>query len=229
MSAERFLEAIIAEPERDDIRLIFADWLEENGQSARAEFIRVQIRLEDFARSQDEFDKADISHMDAERARLDVGQKILRRRERELLKFHGWKWAPSLPDACWECNGTHLGGAGRVFRGEFRRGFIESATLAAAAWLEHGPALVKAAPLREVRLNDHQPSHLPFVGGWNWGLLDNGLNDPRVTVPYCLLQHLPQFDHIAPPTGYWESAERAILALSVACLAWARAQNEDRP
>lgn len=38
-----FLEAIIAEPERDDLRLIMADWLEDNGQSERARVIRLGI------------------------------------------------------------------------------------------------------------------------------------------------------------------------------------------
>lgn len=37
-----FLQAIIAEPNRDDLRLIFADWIEERGDTDRAEFIRLQ-------------------------------------------------------------------------------------------------------------------------------------------------------------------------------------------
>jgi uncharacterized protein (TIGR02996 family) len=39
------LQAIIADPEADDRRLIFADWLQDNGEEARAEFIRVQVQL----------------------------------------------------------------------------------------------------------------------------------------------------------------------------------------
>ena len=39
------LTAIIAHPEEDTPRLVFADWLEENGQPERAEFIRVQIEI----------------------------------------------------------------------------------------------------------------------------------------------------------------------------------------
>lgn len=42
---ESFLRAIIAEPADDKPRLIFADWLDEHGESARAEFIRVQCQL----------------------------------------------------------------------------------------------------------------------------------------------------------------------------------------
>jgi uncharacterized protein (TIGR02996 family) len=40
-----FLEAIIATPDDDALRLIYADWLEDHGESVRAEFIRVQIEL----------------------------------------------------------------------------------------------------------------------------------------------------------------------------------------
>ena len=40
-----FLQAILANPEEDAPRLIFADWLEEQGQSDRAEFIRGQCEL----------------------------------------------------------------------------------------------------------------------------------------------------------------------------------------
>ena len=37
--------AILTAPEEDTPRLVYADWLDENGQLNRAEFIRVQIEL----------------------------------------------------------------------------------------------------------------------------------------------------------------------------------------
>jgi len=40
-----FLEAILADPDDDSPRLIYADWLDECGDSDRAEFIRVQCAL----------------------------------------------------------------------------------------------------------------------------------------------------------------------------------------
>lgn len=40
------LDAIIAKPADDTVRLVYADWLDENGQPARGEFIRVQIEAE---------------------------------------------------------------------------------------------------------------------------------------------------------------------------------------
>lgn len=46
MSVEEIaLAEIMASPEDDVPRLIFADWLEEHGDEARAEFIRVQVEL----------------------------------------------------------------------------------------------------------------------------------------------------------------------------------------
>jgi uncharacterized protein (TIGR02996 family) len=42
---ERFLGAIRAAPADDALRLVFADWLDENGDAEHAELIRVQCRL----------------------------------------------------------------------------------------------------------------------------------------------------------------------------------------
>ena len=40
-----FLADILAHPDDDTPRLIFADWLQENGQELRGEYIRVQCQL----------------------------------------------------------------------------------------------------------------------------------------------------------------------------------------
>jgi uncharacterized protein (TIGR02996 family) len=73
MPPEAMLQAIAAEPDDDDLRLIHADWLEDHGEPERAEFIRVQC----------------------ERARLPdghPGQRKLLQKERALLQNHGLKW-----------------------------------------------------------------------------------------------------------------------------------------
>ncbi len=46
MTEEALLKAILCDPEDDAPRLIYADWLDGEGHSDRAEFIRVQIGLE---------------------------------------------------------------------------------------------------------------------------------------------------------------------------------------
>jgi uncharacterized protein (TIGR02996 family) len=76
--ARGFLEAILARPDDDTPRLIYADWLEEQGDTERAEFIRVQIL------------RASLPEWDRRQVRLAI-------RERELSKQH-YKWNAELPD-----------------------------------------------------------------------------------------------------------------------------------
>ena len=40
---EAFLEDIVAHPDDDAPRLVFADWLDDHGDADRAEFIRLQV------------------------------------------------------------------------------------------------------------------------------------------------------------------------------------------
>ena len=79
MDDQAFLDAIIAAPEDDAPRLVYADWLDEHGDSDRAEFIRVQCDL-------------------ARRPKYDPGRPPLEARERELLKRHEARWTKPLTD-----------------------------------------------------------------------------------------------------------------------------------
>ncbi len=76
--AQGFLEDILAHPDDNTPRLVYADWLDEHGDSARAEFIRVQV------------ESAALPHWDARRVRL-------RLRERALIEEHGEEWKEELP------------------------------------------------------------------------------------------------------------------------------------
>src|ERR1044072_5087380 len=71
---EAFLKAIIESPDDAAPRLIFADWLEEHGDTERGEFIRLQCAL----------------------AQLPAGDPRvpqMRRHEEELLARYSWEWA----------------------------------------------------------------------------------------------------------------------------------------
>src|SRR5262245_10720470 len=75
---EPFLRAICENPEDDTVRLVFADWLDENGDPDRAEFIRLQI----------------------ERARLRAeghDSETLVKRDLELRHTHSETWRGELP------------------------------------------------------------------------------------------------------------------------------------
>ncbi len=76
-TGDAFLEAVIAAPDDDAPRLLYADWLEEHDDPDRAEFIRVQCSL-------------DRTPAD------DPRRQALRRREQELLGQYGWRWAEEL-------------------------------------------------------------------------------------------------------------------------------------
>src|SRR5688572_12088546 len=65
--------AIAAAPHDDAPRLIYADWLEENGSPERAEFVRIQCRLATL--DEDAFDRP-----------------TLDRRERQLWLRHRGTW-----------------------------------------------------------------------------------------------------------------------------------------
>src|SRR5262245_31852846 len=73
-----FLRTILADPDDDAPRLIYADWLDEQGEADRAEFIRLQIRA---TRMQtDNPDRAEVaSHVE------------------ELRRAHHMEWVNQLP------------------------------------------------------------------------------------------------------------------------------------
>jgi uncharacterized protein (TIGR02996 family) len=50
MNEQTFLNAILDDPDVNDNYLVFADWLEEQGLTARARLIRTQIEVEEFSR-----------------------------------------------------------------------------------------------------------------------------------------------------------------------------------
>jgi uncharacterized protein (TIGR02996 family) len=76
---EALLQAIWAEPDDDAPRMVYSDWLEENGQPERAEFIRIQIEL------------ASLTRPSPRRQRLF-------KRERDLLTLHRAEWLMPLCD-----------------------------------------------------------------------------------------------------------------------------------
>src|SRR5262245_37828342 len=77
---DAFMRSIIENPDDDAPRLVFADSLEENGDSERAEFIRLQIESEPLPE-------------------WDSRRELLIAREYELLKAHGHDWYPEMPES----------------------------------------------------------------------------------------------------------------------------------
>lgn len=141
--AEAFLQRIRASPDDDTPRLIYADWLEEQGildapewGPRRARLIRIQIALARLQEDESEVDEPDPAAR-AERRR--TREKLIEAQE-DLLRAHREDWTIA-------------------FRGladglEFRRGFVEKLNIAARQWLRRASELFAAAPIRHVQLLD---------------------------------------------------------------------------
>src|SRR5947209_5479870 len=116
---DAFLRAIIEGPDDDDLRLVYADWLDERGDP-RGEFIRVQVEL------------ARPSGDDGPPGARRRGE--LEARERELLREHAGEWAGSL--------------RGRAGPADFSRGFVETIRARPEEFVAHADAWFRAAPIR---------------------------------------------------------------------------------
>lgn len=128
---DALLRAICDHPDDDTPRLVFADWLQENGEEERAEFIRVQVEL---ARG------------------VDAG---LDKREKELIAAHRAGW--SEPFRQFEVAGSfrHF-----VFGVHFRRGFVWEISIndEERRFVENAAALFQLAPIERVNLF-HKAQH----------------------------------------------------------------------
>ncbi len=144
-----FMAAIVANPGDDTVRLVAADFLEENGDPDRAAFIRIQVQL-----ARLEFDGQDKS--------LEADQ--LRAKERAFLgplSMFRLLWAA---EACPELVKMPNQGSGRApleattVQGAERivwwRGFVIAVNCSPQEWQRHGLAIRKRQPVQVVNLTD---------------------------------------------------------------------------
>jgi uncharacterized protein (TIGR02996 family) len=75
---EPFLRAILDAPDDDGPRLVYADWLDERGDHARAEFIRLQVEMERLGEEH-------------------PARGLMEQREYTLLAAHHREWVAPLP------------------------------------------------------------------------------------------------------------------------------------
>ncbi len=146
---EAFLQAILAAPDDDAPRLVYADWLEEHGataaERARAEFIRGQIELAALGppRGPARVSLSEFVAYGWIKLRLSLSTEEPRRtledRQKELLRAHGGRWAAQL--------------FGLVDEVWFARGFPEEVRLLVLQFCRHGEELLSRAPILRVRVN----------------------------------------------------------------------------
>ena len=129
--------AICAQPDEDTPRLAFADLLEEEGDSARAAFIRTQVAL----------------------ARVpDYDPLWVKCRQFDFNAISAWGMAHTLPKV--------RGGCG-WFDFEFRRGFPwKVGVQSLAALIDHGEELFDTAPIQALELDERARLDLPLLADW---------------------------------------------------------------
>jgi uncharacterized protein (TIGR02996 family) len=138
---ELLLRAILGQPKEETPRLVYADWLEENGRPERAEFIRVQVEL---ARLE--------AAWEGRRKKKHKKRDTLRRREWELLngvsgdRLTWAEWSQPL----W--NSGILIGRPWFERMTYSRGFVSHVSCSWPDWRTHADAILAAQPVERVRL-----------------------------------------------------------------------------
>lgn len=188
------LDAILAEPDEDVHRLVAADWLDDHGQPERAEFIRVQVKL----------DNCPICiPTEAMIHEWTCGHRPLRRRERELWDKHCRRWL-GIPET------YHPLEFLAASLDQYQCGFVESVRCTGERWWGvpgkpgHGPEVVGQHPVKEVQVTD-----VRFRLGFG-------------DMPYYWhVDDLPRPIWEILRYGY-TNPETARTALSTAALAWAK-------
>lgn len=207
-----FLDAVLADPSDDFPRLVYADWLEDEGRTERAEFIRQAIRYPHaaFARLTSSVDPfALLGLTPGQPVQVGFGSSV---------QWRTWMWGETDDFGC------VIQDLGRRLDYREDRGFVSGLRCTLADFMTHAGAIFAAAPVEEVTITDRHPGHdTRGYQGW-WGtddLVVGGDNIPLRLHAFLLPSPFWQRGNEDRWTWYRSEAE-AIAALSLACIAYAR-------
>ncbi|MCA9176055.1 MAG: TIGR02996 domain-containing protein [Planctomycetales bacterium] len=116
-----FLKAILADPDDDMPRLVYADWLHDQGDP-RGEFIQLQCELAEIHRNFYAVDQELIDRHDD-----------LVERQQDMLLEHGDRWRAALAPLVQDC--------------QFQRGLLQLVRLSGAQLRDYGDRIMAAAPI----------------------------------------------------------------------------------
>ena len=199
-----FVAAIIEQPHNTAARLIFADYLDEQGDPF-GEFIRCQIKMSTCRMCVGKRRKSGYSE--------HCGRcKPLRCREAALLAYLEPRLLSYYPPDAVRWRAKDVG---------WDRGFLGKFSCTAPEWLSIGPQIVAAAPCVIVEWTDKRPEwidpkriDLPKGKPWTW-FEDFGNN-------YSSPHHLPTEIFRLLSDRYFTTEDDARSALSKAAIQWAR-------
>ncbi len=133
----RLLGEVLAAPDDDEPRLVYADWLTERGDP-RGEFITIQC---DLARR-----GPDATGEDVERLRAREVQLLARHKKTWIGRFSGTRTEMSF--------GSKTYTKGSPTKWEFERGFVDAVTMWTTDFARNAPALMACEPVRVLHLTN---------------------------------------------------------------------------
>lgn len=170
------MEEVIARPDDDDVREVYADWCEEQGDLPRASFIRVQL------------ERARRDPWDARQVALEVA-------ERALLEAHGATWlgeVADVPGVTW--TGFERGFVARAEAESF------------GALVKGHDALARAAPLHHVTApwptSEREAAGARAMGTLRGLRIERAIIDPREPLWLAASPLLSTLTELALVDGY---------------------------
>ncbi|RJQ25749.1 TIGR02996 domain-containing protein [Candidatus Parcubacteria bacterium] len=154
MSQKELLNAICENPFNDDLRLLYADWLEEQGglDSERAERIRIQMEIA----KQFDPDKRPLASPENDKHQDYITSVY--NNHKELMALD---WVDFI-----NCNLIQDKDTKLDTKVEYKRGLIEKLQTNRLWWYDYGSIVVKHNPILKLEFYDFFPLHIgPFPGG----------------------------------------------------------------
>lgn len=233
-----FLADIIAHPADDTPRLIYADWLTDQGQDIRAEFIRRQIALT----------RTGFKDCPTPKNTRRLGLRLrcgscrfckamiavdeMNRQCKDVADLTCVPYAYTLTDgaAKQKLRNVDYNRDSPVGYPFFHiwRGFVRVVYCTLATWLQHGRTIANFHPVEEVYLTDRNPLD-NIMDGFYWEDDEHFDHGERWRIPHCILSRLKGETRRSSRCPDYNSdqylyltREAAVKAISAACLEWAR-------
>ncbi len=223
-----FLRTICDDPTDTNLRLVYADFLDDNGEPERAEFIRLQCEeavLDPLTNGYHYWSGQLAAPKWVDRVTA-IRRRCVEMKNRDDLTTkiivgtdvtYRSRWQQWSATETWEPFWDNV---------EFARGFADRFLLNIQTFFEKAVEIVRTHPVTEFRLTDLNPwsvGNPSYRFGWTSDLSDMIGIKTDWFVPPALFEYLPPSDvHLNVVRRWYSSYNRSIEALSVACVRWAR-------
>lgn len=198
-SIQGLRQAILDNPHDDQLRLVYADHLEESGNLALARFIRLQM---DMQRVRESCGCGSCvreihgggQHHNGPCALDNRDYRSQRKEEVELLNVHHQEWLTGLPSTRPFVHGRSMTiSVGLADNSDFpsmhyyfRKGMVHTVATYLMDWWRHGPQMVWTMPIVQVRFENRHPAnvqgkHRRRVYCWFAESQDRWIGNPAVS------------------------------------------------